>query len=406
MVSDVSPTPAEGGGTRMLWEQSSRLVARGHDVRVVCRATTDGEAATAERQGVRIRRFAVDRRTVRRFVVSSVLGARRVVTLELRDAPADVLHVHQPLAGYGVLTSPAVRGLPRLYSFHSPAPLEYRSRRGMTAHHRDGVAGRLGFAALWGLERACLRRATAIQVLSDYSSELLWKLYRISREKVVKIPGAVDTASFRPAEDRAAVRKALDLPAERSLLLTVRNLEGRMGLDLLIRTMAILTQNMPEALLLIGGAGTLRRELESLSNALGLRERVRFLGFIPDAALPLYYQAADVFVLPTRELEGFGLVTVEALACGTPVLGTPVGATPEILVPLSPALVFRGLAPEVMADDICRFLEWRARDPQAHARLREACRCHAETRYHWDAAIDGLEGALTRVVGGGPRRLA
>src|SRR5436189_1868940 len=406
MVSDVSTSPAEGGGTRMLWEQSSRLVARGHDVRVVCRAQPASDASVTERQGVRIRGFAVDRRTARGFMLSSMLGARRAVALELEKDRADVVHVHQPLAGYGVLTSPAVRGLPRLYSFHSPAPLEYRSRRGMTAHHRDGVAGRLGFAALWGLERACLRRATAIQVLSDYSSELLGALDRISREKVVKIPGAVDTASFRPAEDRAAVRKALDLPAERSLLLTVRNLEGRMGLDLLIRTMAILTQNMPEALLLIGGAGTLRRELESLSNALGLRERVRFLGFIPDAALPLYYQAADVFVLPTRELEGFGLVTVEALACGTPVLGTPVGATPEILVPLSPALVFRGLAPETMAEDLRRFLEAERRDPEAHARLREACRCHAETRYHWDAAIDGLEGALTRVVGGGPRRLA
>src|SRR2546428_46968 len=255
MVSDVSTSPAEGGGTRMLWEQSSRLVARGHDVRVVCRAQPASDASVTERQGVRIRSFAVDQRTARAFVVSSVLGARRAVALELEKDRADVVHVHQPLAGYGVLTSPAVRGLPRLYSFHSPAPLEYRSRRGMTAHHRDGVAGRLGFAALWGLERACLRRATAIQVLSDYSSELLWKLYRISREKVVKIPGAVDTASFRPAEDRAAVRKALDLPAERSLLLTVRNLEGRMGLDLLIRTMAILTQNMPEALLLIGGGG-------------------------------------------------------------------------------------------------------------------------------------------------------
>src|SRR5207249_11624167 len=56
-----------------------------------------------------------------------------------------------------------------------------------------------------------------------------------------------------------------------------------------------------------------------------------FLGFIPDETLPSYYHAADVFVLPTRELEGFGLVTVEALACGTPVLGTPVGATPEVL---------------------------------------------------------------------------
>jgi glycosyltransferase involved in cell wall biosynthesis/SAM-dependent methyltransferase len=398
VVSDVSTTPAEGGGTRVLWEQASRLVARGHDVRVVCRGETASDASVTEQQGVRIRSFAVDRRTARGFIVSSVLGARRAVARELEAEGADVVHVHQPLAGYGALTSSAVRGLPRLYTFHSPAPLEYRSRRGMTAHHRDGVAGWLGLAALWGIERACFQRATAIHVLSDYSSELLWKLYRISKDRIVKIPGAVDTASFRPAEDRAAVRKELGLLAERPLLLTVRNLEARMGLDLLIRAMAILTRETPDALLLIGGTGTLRRELESLSDALGLRERVRFLGFIPDAALPLYYQAADVFVLPTRELEGFGLVTVEALACGTPVLGTPVGATPEILVPLSPSLVFRGVAPETMAQDLGRFLEAGRRDPEAGRRLRVACRRHAEAHYAWDRAIDALEDELHRLT--------
>src|SRR3989442_1483527 len=256
MVSDVSPSPAEGGGTRMLWEQSSRLVARGHDVRVVCRAGSDGDASTAERQGVRIRRFPIDRRTARGFILSSVLGARRAVTLELKDHGADVLHMHQPLAGYGVLTSAAVRGLPRLYSFHSSAPLEYRSRRGMTVRHRGGFTGWLGLAALWGVERACVRRATTIHALSDYSSELLWKLYRVPRDRVVKIPGGADTAWFRPAEDRAAVRKALDLPAAGPVLLTVRNLEARMGLDLLIRAMAILKRDMPEALLLIGGGGS------------------------------------------------------------------------------------------------------------------------------------------------------
>src|SRR6266446_5891870 len=394
MVSDVSPTPAEGGGTRMLWEQSSRLVARGHDVRVVCRATTDGEAATAERQGVRIRRFAVDRRTVRRFVVSSVLGARRVVTLELRDAPADVLHVHQPLAGVGVLMSPAVRGLPRLYSFHSPAPLEFRSRRGMTAHHRSGWAGRIGLTALWGTERACLRRATAIHVLSDYSAEQLWRLYGVPRDRVVKIPGAADTTWFRPAADRAAVRTRLGLPAERPLLLTVRNLERRMGLDLLIRAMAILKRDRPEALLLIGGVGSVRQELESFSEALGLREQVRFLGFIPDEALPLYYQAADVFILPTRELEGFGLVTVEALACGTPVLGTPVGATPEILEPLDRSLLFADVGPTAIADGIGRFLERSARDPAAVRDLRRACVAYAERQYGWSRSVDALEDML------------
>jgi len=395
MVADVSPSAAEGGGTRMLWEQSERLVARGHDVRVVCRAPADGNPSIAERQGVQIRSFGVDRRTARGFILSSVLGARRAVALELEKERADVLHVHQPLVGYGVLTSAAARGLPRLYSFHSSAPLEYRSRRGMTAHHRGGLAGRLGLAALWGVERACVRRATAIHVLSDYSSELLWKLYRVPRDRVVKIPGGTDTARFRPAEDRAAVRKALELPAQRPVLLTVRNLEGRMGLDLLIRAMAILTRHLPEALLLIGGAGTLRSELESLSETLGLRERVRFLGFVSDEALHRYYQAADLFVLPTRELEGFGLVTVEALASGTPVLGTPVGATPEILVPLSPSLVFRGLAPETMAEDLHRFLEAARRDPEAHARLRAACRRHVETHYTWDRTIDALEDELT-----------
>src|SRR5437667_11474023 len=110
-----------------------------------------------------------------------------------------------------------------------------------------------------------------------------------------------------------------------------------MGLDLLIRAMAILKRDRPEALLLIGGVGSVGQELESFSEALGLREQVRFLGFIPDEALPLYYQAADVFILATRELEGFGLVTVEALAGGTPVLGTAVGAAPEVLLRQPPS---------------------------------------------------------------------
>jgi len=220
----------------------------------------------------------------------------------------------------------------------------------------------------------------------------------VPRERIVKIPGAADTARFRPAADPPAVRQALGLPVGRPLLLTVRNLEARMGLDLVIQAMAVLTRDLPEALLLIGGTGTLRRELESLSESLGLRGRVRFLGFIADEALPLYYQTADAFVLPTRELEGFGLATVEALACGTPVLGTPVGATPEILVPLLPSLVFRSAAHETMAEDLRRFLEAGRRDPEARARLRAACRRHAETLYGWDRTIGALEGELTRLA--------
>jgi len=402
MVSDVSPSHPLGGSERMLWEQARRLAARGHDVRVVSRADPDATApVSVERERVRIHQFLADRRSTTRFITSSIYGARRVVSEVLAREPADVLHVHQPLAGYGALASRAGALLPSLYSFYSPAPLEYRSRRGMTARHRAGFVGATGTAMLWAIERACLRRAGLVHVLSDFSADQLWKLYAVPRERIVRIRGAAATDRFTPAPDRGAIRGELGLSADRAILLTVRNLEARMGLDNLLGAMAVLKVRRPSALLLIGGAGSLRGALEAQSQALGLSEHVKFLGFVPDAELPRYYQAADVFVLPTRELEGFGLVTVEALACGTPVLGTPVGATPEILRALCPTLVFRGPTAALMAEDLEHFLGDRERDPAGYARLRQACREHVERHYTWERATDELEQTLHRMAGAG-----
>ena len=402
MVSDVSPSRPLGGGERMLWEQARRLAAHSHDVRVVSRADPDATAAgSIEREGVRIHQFVPDRRSIARFIRSSIFEARRAVSDALSREGADVLHVHQPLAGYGALASRAGARLPSLYSFYSPAPLEYRSRQGMTARHRTGLVGTTGTAMLWAIERACLKRARLVHVLSDFSAEQLWKLYAVPRERIVRIRGAAATDRFTPAPDRAAVRCALGLPADRPLLLTVRNLEARMGLDNLLEAMSRVKVRFPSAVLLISGVGSLRRALETQSQTLGLDDQVKFLGFVPDADLPRYYQAADLFVLPTRELEGFGLVTVEALACGTPVLGTPVGATPEILRTLCPSLVFRGAAPEVMAEDLERFLAAKERDPGAYTCLRAACREHVERRYTWERATDELESTLRLVADAG-----
>jgi len=402
MVADVSPSRPLGGGERMLWEQARRLAARGHDVRIVSRADPDATApVSVERERVRIHQFLPDQGSITRFIRSSIYGARRAVSEAVAHEPADVLHVHQPLAGYGALASRAGARLPSLYSFYSPAPLEYRSRRGMTTRHRAGFVGATSTAMLWAIERACLRRAGLVHVLSDFSADQLWKLYAVPRERIVRIRGAAATDRFKPAPDRGAIRGELGLSADRPIVLTVRNLEARMGLDNLLGAMAVLKARCPSALLLIGGAGSLRGALEAQSQTLGLEAHVKFLGFVPDAELPRYYQAADVFVLPTRELEGFGLVTVEALACGTPVLGTPVGATPEILRALCPTLVFRGPTPALMAEDLERFLGDKERDPAGYARLRQACREHVERHYTWERATDELEQTLHRMAGAG-----
>lgn len=394
MVSDASPLVMKGGAERVLWEEASRLANAGHEVRILSRSPRNGARETTERQGVRIQHFPSDQRSLIRFVVSSILQARRTATRELVDADADVLNLHQPLSGYGVLRSPAGQRIPSLYSFHSPAPLEYRSRRGMTIHHRSGWVGWLGMALLWIIEGACLKCVSRIRVLSDFSADLLWKLYRIPSDRIVKIPGGVDTEQFRPAADRSAVRNTLGLPAKGQLLFTVRNLEARMGMDRLIRAMAIIRGQVPEVLLLIGGAGSLRDDLEALATSLDLNGQVRFLGFVPEEQLPLYYQAADFFILPTRELEGFGLVTLEALACGTPVLGTPIGGTPELLLPLRSDLLFSGTEPDALAQRILEHYKQLTSNPNEYEMLRDACHRYALERYAWPSLVRTLEEVL------------
>jgi len=401
MVSDVSPLTGGGGGERVLWEHARGLARRGHAVTVLGRAPDGAPTGRYECERVRVVLFGAERRTSVGFLRGAVFAARRAARELLAASAFDALEVYQPLAGYGVLGLPAARRLPVLYTFLSPAPLEYRSRERMSRHHVGGMTGRLGAVVLWALERACLRRAARIQVLSDYSAEQLWQLYGIAADRLVKIPGGADLQRFRPAEDRAGVRARLGLPKEAPLLLTVRNLEVRTGVDTLLRAMPRVLSGRDDAQLLIAGAGSLRADLGTVSVSLGIADHVRFLGFVPDAELPSYYQAADCFVLPTRELEGFGLVTVEALACGTPVLGTPVGATPELLDPLDPTLVFDAATPDAIARGVLAFLERGDRDPNAIDRLRHAARDHVERRYDWTRAVASLETALAETVGGG-----
>jgi len=404
-VTDSAPPAIAGGAERVLWEQATRLCARGHRVRVLGRAPAAPPAYRPD-AGLSITHFAVDRGNPFAFFRTAALGARAAAARLVADRRPDILHVHQPLAGFGVLRSAAARGVPALYTFLSPAPSEYRSRRGMTALHRRGANGAAATAALWLLEWSCLRRAALVHVLSDFSAQQLRSLYGVAGSRIVKIAGGADTERFRPAADRAAARAALGVRSPVTLLFTVRNLEARMGLDRLLEAMARLRYFHPNAHLVVAGTGSRADELRRQATTLGVDDRVDFVGFIDDTRLATYYQAADAFVLPTRELEGFGLVTVEALACGTPVLGTPVGATPELLQPLEPSLLFRDASVAGIADGIDGFLRTFGSDPTRAAALRASCRRYVESQYGWDRSVSALERALATVAGRGVRLIA
>jgi glycosyltransferase involved in cell wall biosynthesis len=167
-----------------------------------------------------------------------------------------------------------------------------------------------------------------------------------------------------------------------------------MGLDELLRAVRQLIRSR-EVLLAIGGSGRSEASLKHLTMDLGLEERVRFLGRLSDAELRDWYRAADLFVLPSKAYEGFGMVTAESLACGTPVVGTPIGATPELLEPLEPRLVATGTSAEALAAAIAGVID--ARDPK----LRSRCRAYASERFDWGKALPAWEEALVEAAESG-----
>jgi glycosyltransferase involved in cell wall biosynthesis len=163
---------------------------------------------------------------------------------------------------------------------------------------------------------------------------------------------------------------------------------------MLLRAFAAVAEDRPAVHLFVAGDGPLRGELEATAADLGIADRVTFLGYVPDADLPSAYATADCFALPTRQLEGFGLATLEALASGTPVVATPVGGTTEILSGLDgddrvPAgMVVSSVEADALAD---RMTAWADLDPAERETAGRACRDHAVENYTWERTAAALE---------------
>jgi len=137
-------------------------------------------------------------------------------------------------------------------------------------------------------------------------------------------PGAPSCSVVRAASTSSgsprSMAPARDVCRGRNLIFTVRRLTPRMGLETLLDAFASVVADGDDAHLYVGGR-PLRDELYERAARLGIDSAVTFLGYVPEEQLASLYAGADVFVLPTLELEGFGLATLEALAAGTPVIG-------------------------------------------------------------------------------------
>ena len=393
-VSDVSISKVIGGAERVIYEQGTRLAKRGHRVVHMTRMAPEHRAGSRNIDGVLEYRYSVDWRTPLFFLSATLRNGGRLFEYLERKFGFAAIIFHQPFSAMAVCAKTAARKKRKVYTCHSLAFEEYASRN----PEPTGTLGKLVFQLhvrfrKW-MERCCLARSDRICVLSEFTKEKLRIAHGVESEKVTVIPGGVDLKRFRPARDKQALRRSLGLPADRFVLLTVRNLVPRMGLENLIMGFSKAVCTVPELFLVIGGHGPLRPELSKKVDALGLGDHVRFVGFVPERRLSDYYAMADLFVLPTRELEGFGLVTVESLACATPVLGTPVGGTTEILGDFEPELLFDNISADAMASKMSVLCAKFINEPSSLESLSRRCRQYAEDRYSWDDNVRALEKLL------------
>jgi glycosyltransferase involved in cell wall biosynthesis len=212
------------------------------------------------------------------------------------------------------------------------------------------------------------------------------------------IPGGVDTDVFSPAKSQDSIRKELGLPQKKIILFTVRNLRQRMGLINLLKTMAELGDIRGKVHLVIGGKGPLEERLKRFAVEQKIMDSITFAGHILQDNLPKFYQAADFFILPTEYLEGFGMVTLEALATGLPVIATSVGATPEILSQIGNGWLCEESSSKALALKIAYRTGWFIQHPDEYKAVSQCCRNLAVKKYAWSRIIEQWETECEEVI--------
>jgi D-inositol-3-phosphate glycosyltransferase len=319
------------------------------------------------------------------YIPDFVAGIRRFAAD--KGIEYNLIHSHYWMSGIAAQELKAAWGAPIIHMFHTLGLMKNRVARSPEEMEGDyRIEG----------ERQVLAAADRVVAATLAEETQLEFLYQVAKEKIVVIPPGVDTCHFYPIPADEA-KEAIGLPPFERMVLFVGRIEPLKGVDTLIRAMALVREdcdavNCPHILTIIGGDPDASPEnmnaemtrLKQLCLDLGMEDVVVFLGKRGQDTLPYYYSAADVLVMPSH-YESFGMVALEAMACGTPVVASQVGGLAF--------LVQDGVNGFVVPDDDPQALSVRLaslmRDPVLRGRLSEQATAYAKD-YDWDKITDRI----------------
>jgi glycosyltransferase involved in cell wall biosynthesis len=379
-ITNISSPDKQGGLERYVRELAEAQAAVGHRVSIIAKA---GPGVTEPRSelgaGVDLHRYFGPSKQNPFFVplypikvVVGVAGLLRKLRGSQRGAEQPIFHAHHPVPAIAL----KLTRRPYFYTFHAPVFKEIVGER-QASYKSSALLTKASVIAMRLLEGWLLRGALQVHTLSRFVRSEAVELGVPVRSCTIIAGGLrLDhfTAGARP--------DALASPR----LFAARRLVERTGVEELVEAFAIVQSEFPDARLLLSGTGPRRTAIEQRIEELGLHGAVQLLGWITDDELVDQYRAATISVVPTQYLEGFGLATAEALACGTPTVVTPVGANPELLEDLDPSLVAMDASPGSIARAVVAAL----RDEESLALVREKLRGGYASRWGWDVVVQGI----------------
>ena len=376
----LTPTflPLIGGAEIVLLELYRRL-ARRHDVLLL---TADKGAPPSDRDhqvNFPVERYR-DRVTTMRFrghrttggvVPPFSLSAVKVVDEVVRRFHPDVMNAHyMEHTGLAAVVASGCRRVPCVLTFTG----------------RDVPGPRTPYGWKYYC-RWVARHVTDVTYVSNYCRRAIFGDARGAPGRVIL--NGVDLERFNPRLGGSVVRERFGVVGDTPLLVAVQRVAPEKRVDIIVRAMPSILSKHPRAVLVVAGKGAALEQLKSLAARLGVAPSVHFAGYVPDADLPDYYAAADVFVFHST-YETFGVVLAEAMAAGKPIVSVNSTAISEVISDGTTGILAPPLDPESFADKVCFLLD----SPSERERLGRNARAWAENNLDWNEIVNQYESVL------------
>ena len=389
------PGAGDAGGMNIyVVESAERMAAMGVSVDIFTRRHSPDLPDTVELSpGVRVRHLNIGANTATKEELPALIPKLSdAFSKILEDEKYDVLHSHYWISGKVAMPAAKKFGIPLAHTMHTMARVKNMNlAEGERPEPMIRVQG----------ETQVVAAADALIANTDAEAASLVSLYEACPDNVSVVSPGVDLYTFTAGSGRKAAREAIGLPQDAHILAFVGRIQPHKGPEVLIRAVAEMLNHSPHlrskliTVIMGGASGSGLGEVERLKDLvswLNISDVVRFENPVPRAQIPQWYRAADLVCVPSYS-ESFGLVALEAQACGTPVVATAVGGLRTAVADGISGVLVDGHDPRAWSSVLARLIQ----EPQRRVLLSMGAIEHA-SHFGWDATARGTLDIYDRII--------